>query len=131
MAATQLRRAFSVGTFRGGNLSVVLGMRLSVVFALLCVTVAACTPYIEVKPAFGTSALRAAGTIPPEFAAFNNYDPRVNGLLAEQLCVDPNTLLVAQPAPADPGEVVGATYECERYTIGLPEIPAPATAWPQ
>jgi hypothetical protein len=98
---------------------------------LLVALVAACTPYIPVEDAFGTSALRPAGTIPPEFAAFNNYDPRVNALLADQLCATPDTLLVTQPAPAAPGEVVGATARCQDYTIGLPEGTPPPAAWPQ
>lgn len=106
-------------------------MRLLLLNVLLCGLAAACTPYIPVKPEFGTSALRPAGTIPPEFAEFNNYDPRVNELLADQMCATPATTLVTQPAPAAPGEVVGATSLCERYTIGLPEFPAPAEAWPR
>ena len=105
-------------------------MRSLLVLASLSALVAACTPYIPVKDAFGTSALRPAGTIPPEFAAFNNYDPRVNALLADQLCATPVTSLVVQPAPADPGEVVGVTSRCEDYTIGLPELPRPSSPWP-
>ncbi|HEY1257670.1 MAG TPA: hypothetical protein VGF34_00365 [Stellaceae bacterium] len=105
-------------------------MRSLLVPASLAALVAACTPYIPVKDSFGTSALRPAGSIPPEFAAFNNYDPRVNALLADQLCATPDTLLVTQAAPAAPGEVVGATERCQDYTTGLPEVAPPSAAWP-
>ena len=44
--------------------------------ALTCLLIAGCTPYIPVKDEFSTSALKPTGTIPPEFAEFNNYDPR-------------------------------------------------------
>src|SRR6266850_7600358 len=56
---------------------------LSVLGANLC---GGCTPYIPVKDDFGTSALKPTGNIPPEFAEFNNYEPGVNALLADQIC---------------------------------------------
>ena len=65
---------------------------LSVLGANLC---GGCTPYIPVKDDFGTSALKPTGNIPPEFAEFNNYDPRVNALMADQICATGGTVAVA------------------------------------
>lgn len=90
-------------------------MRPLLVCALLATIAGGCTPTIPVKPAFGTSALESYGNIPPEFAAFNNYDPRVNALLAGQLCATPYVPQVYQTAEAVPGRIVGATGQCRRY----------------
>ena len=56
---------------------------------LVAPLVAGCTPYIPERLDFGTSAAAPTGDIPPEFAAFNNYDPAVNPVLATQICATP------------------------------------------
>lgn len=103
-------------------------MRSLLAFAplLVCASVAVlaggCTPTIPVKPAFGTSALEPYANLPPEFAAFNNYDPRVNALLADQLCATPYVPRVYQTAEAVPGRIVGATGQCRRYELLPPGL---------
>lgn len=94
-------------------------MRTFSAFALLFLLVAGCTPYIPVKDAFGVSALKPTGTIPPEFAEFNNYDPRVDTLLADQICATPYEPQVEQSAEAVPGEIVAATGRCQPYADTL------------
>jgi hypothetical protein len=98
------------------------GMRTVPALALCSLVIAGCTPYIPVKDAFGVSALKPTGTIPPEFAEFNNYDPRVNMLLADQICAMPYELQVEQSAPAAPGEIVGASGHCQRYYVSIPIV---------
>jgi hypothetical protein len=92
-------------------------MRTLSALALFSLLVAGCTPYIPVKDAFGVSALKPTGTIPPEFAEFNSYDPQVDALLAEQICATPYELQVQQSAEAAPGEIVSASGRCRTYTI--------------
>jgi hypothetical protein len=94
-------------------------MRTLTAFALIALLAAGCTPYIPVKDAFGTSALRPTGAIPPEFVEFNNYDPRVNALLADQICVTPYEIEVEKSAEAAPGEIVAARGRCQRYATAL------------
>jgi hypothetical protein len=90
-------------------------MRTFSALALISVLVAGCTPYIPVKDAFGVSAQQPVGTIPPEFAEFNNYDPRIAVLLADQICATPYELQVEQSLEAAPGEIVSASGRCRTY----------------
>jgi hypothetical protein len=81
-----------------------------------------CTPYIPIKDTFSTSAAVAAGNIPPEFLEFNNYDPQVNGYIAEQSCAAPYILLDQKSLRATPGEFVTWTGRCEPYEIRLDNL---------
>ena len=90
-------------------------MRIFSAVAVLGLFAASCTPYIPVEPQFDVSALRAIGEIPPEFAAFNRYDPRLNPLLAEQMCTTPFVPQVVRTAPAVPGEILDAQVYCRTY----------------
>ena len=65
------------------------------------------------------SALRPAGTIPPEFADFNRYDPRLNSLFADQICATPYELQVLKALDAAPGEIVAAQGRCSTYQLSL------------
>jgi hypothetical protein len=94
-------------------------MRSLLAFALLPVLLGGCTPEIPVKPDFGTSALRPTANIPPEFAAFNNFDPRINPLLADQLCATPYVRQVETTNPAVPGALVTMTGQCQEYAVSL------------
>jgi hypothetical protein len=96
-------------------------MRTFCALALISLLAAGCTPYIPVKDAFGVSALKPTGTIPPEFAEFNSYDPRVNMLLADQICATPYQLKVEKSLEADPGEIVSASGRCQTFSI-TPDI---------
>ncbi len=107
-------------------------MRNLCALALIVLGVAGCTPYIPVKPQFGVSALDPVGTVPPEFAQFNNYDPRVNAVLADQICATPYQPETDKSLTADPGEIVAARGYCQRYDIPFPELsrlsePSPET----
>ncbi|MGH7112391.1 MAG: hypothetical protein ACREFK_18450 [Stellaceae bacterium] len=110
-------------------------MRRLFPIVLLAVLLAGCTAYIPVKDGFGTSALRRAGKTPPEYAAFNNYDPRVNALLAEQVCATPYVLLEQKTHPAVPGELITWRGPCQPfvltpYTLAEYLLPArPLLAW--
>ncbi len=90
--------------------------------ASIVLLVAGCTPYIPVKPAFGISALAPTGSIPPEFARFNNYDPRVNTVLADEICATPYRPEVEKSLTANPGEILAARGRCQRYDIPFPEL---------
>jgi len=83
--------------------------------AFLLHLAAGCTPYIPVEDAFTISALRPTGNIPPEFAEFNNYDPEVNSLLADQVCATPYIALQEKSLRAAPGELIAETGRCRRY----------------
>jgi hypothetical protein len=78
-----------------------------------------CTPYIPVQDAFGTSSLKPTGNIPPEFAEFNNYDPSVNALLAQQSCATPYILLAEKSLRGAPGELIAASGRCQPYEITI------------
>jgi hypothetical protein len=119
-----LRATNSLGTIRPaiGNGPV---MRTFPALSLICLLIAGCTPYIPVKDAFGTSALRPTGTIPPEFAAFNNYNPQVDPLLADQICATPYELQVQRSAEAAPGEIVAASGRCQTYATALSKLAQP------
>ena len=78
-----------------------------------------CTPYIPVEDAFTTSALKPTGNIPPEFAEFNNYDPEVNGLLADQVCATPHIPLQEKSLRATPGELIAETGRCRPHVVSI------------
>lgn len=96
-------------------------MRAFLVLLLLSAVPAGCTPYIPVKDDFGTSALapaagsRSYAAIPPEFAAFNDYDPAVNRLVADQICATPYQPLDARTLGALPGSVIEARGRCQTH----------------
>jgi hypothetical protein len=92
---------------------------------LLANLFAGCTPYIPVKDAFGTSALKPTGNIPPEFAQFNNYDPGVNALLAQQSCATPYILLSDRSLRASPGELISESGRCQPYELWVNEVVDP------
>ena len=76
-----------------------------------------CTPFIPVKGDFGTSALKPTGNIPPEFAEFNNYDPGVNALMADQICATAYIPLDDKSLRASPGELIAAQGRCRLYEV--------------
>lgn len=90
-------------------------MRIFSALIVLGLGASACTPNIPVVPEFGVSALKATGGIPPEFAAFNRYDPRVNPLLVEQMCATMDEQEVVKALEAVPGEIPAAQAKCLRY----------------
>jgi hypothetical protein len=90
-------------------------MRLLLRYALLALLVSSCTPEIPVRPGFGVSALTPTGNIPPEFIEFNNYDPQVNALLADQMCATPFVRTVDNSVSAVPGEIIAASGHCETH----------------
>lgn len=94
-------------------------MRLTLALALVPVLLAGCTDVIPVRPDFGTSALQRRGDIPPEFAEFNNYDPSINTLLADQICAEPYIRLERKSLPAVPGEIIARRGICRPYLISL------------
>ena len=94
-------------------------MRASCAIAFLSMLVASCTPYIPVVDAYGTSALKPTGNIPPEFVEFNNYDPGVNALLADQICATPYIPLEERSLRAAPGELVAQNGRCRPYEITI------------
>jgi hypothetical protein len=87
--------------------------------ALLAHLASGCTPYIPVEDAFATSALRPTGNIPPEFVEFNNYDPEVNALLADQICATPHIPLQEKSLRAAPGELTAETGRCRPYIVSI------------
>lgn len=97
-------------------------MRLFLVLALPAALLWGCTPFIPVKDAFGTSAVKPTGNIPPEFLEFNNYDPQVNGVIADQLCATPYILNAEKSLRATPGEFVAWYGRCEPYQIRLDNL---------
>ena len=94
-------------------------MRSLTVMALMSLLVAGCTAAIPLKDDFGNSALAPAGDIPPEFAEFNNYDPAVNGLLAEQTCATSYAQIEAKTIPAQPGQMITASGRCRTHQPGI------------
>jgi hypothetical protein len=91
-------------------------MRLFFGIVLLCLcAVAGCTPYIPIKDEFGVSALRPTGEIPPEFAEFNRYDPRINQLLVDQMCATPYQIEAIKALEAAPGDILAAQARCQTY----------------
>ncbi len=94
-------------------------MRSLLAFALFPVLLGGCTPEIPVKPDFGTSALLPTANIPPEFAAFNNFDGAINPLLAGQLCATPYVRQIEATTPAVPGMLVTMRAQCQNYAPSL------------
>jgi hypothetical protein len=90
-------------------------------FALILVVplAAGCTPYIPERLDFGTSALAPKGDIPPEYAGFNNYDPSVNAVLANQICATSYQPRQAATTDAAPGQLVTATGNCAPHRVLL------------
>lgn len=97
-------------------------MRLFFALALPATLLGGCTPFIPIKDAYGTSALNATGNIPPEFVEFNNYDPQVNAVIADQVCVTPYILNTAKSLRAAPGEIVAWSGRCDPYEIRLDNL---------
>jgi hypothetical protein len=81
-----------------------------------------CTPFIPVKGDFGTSALKPTGNIPPEFAEFNNYDPGVNALIADQICATAYIPLDDKSLRASPGELIAGEGRCRLYEVTVHNI---------
>jgi hypothetical protein len=92
-------------------------------FVLVAVLLAGCADDIQVKDGFGTSALKPVGDIPPEFAEFNNYDPSVNALLADQICARPYIHFDEKNLPAQPGELSAWRGRCKPYVITVETLP--------
>jgi hypothetical protein len=87
-------------------------MRRLLVLVLVSPLVAGCTPYLPMRADFGTSGLAKAGDIPPEYAAFNAYDPGVSAVMAEQICAtnfQPRETITNE---AQPGQLVTARGTC-------------------
>jgi hypothetical protein len=87
-----------------------------------------CANPIPVRRDVGVSALEKKGEIPPEFAALNNFDPRVNALLAEQLCATPYRVLEQKTMPMEPGALIAWRIACEPYRLPLSDLSAPVFA---
>jgi hypothetical protein len=92
-------------------------MRLALLVALASLLLAGCADRIPQKTGFGTTSLKPLGNIPPEFAAFNNYDPGVNAVLADQICAQPDVLLEQKNLPAQPGELIARRWRCQPYRV--------------
>jgi hypothetical protein len=92
-------------------------MRVVAVLFAVAILAAGCSDYIPVRSDFGVTAAIAKGDIPPEFAAFNNYDPAVAPLLANQICATPYRLLEQKGLPAAPGELLSWRGYCTLYRI--------------
>jgi hypothetical protein len=90
-------------------------MRAVVAVVLLSVLLPGCTPYIPIKDDFGTSALTPKHGVPPEFAEFNNYNPAVNALVANQICATRYEQLEARRVGAAPGEMIKARGRCATH----------------
>ena len=97
-------------------------MRLLLYLALPAALLGGCTPYIPIEDAFWTSAAKPTGNIPPEFVAFNNYDPQTNAYLTDQMCATPFILNTEKSLRATPGEFVTWTGRCEPYEIRLDNL---------
>jgi hypothetical protein len=92
-------------------------MRSLAVLVLAVPLMAGCTPYIPERLDFGTSALAPKGEIPPEYAGFNNYDPSVNALLANQICATEYQPRAVVTDDANPGQMVTATGTCAPHRV--------------
>src|SRR5271165_4950358 len=105
--------AFARHTARPSSFGLI--MRIFSALIALCLLAAGCTPTIPVKDEFGVSALRTNEEIPPEFAAFNRYDWRVNPLLADQMCATPFQTQAIRALAAVPGEILADQARCQTY----------------
>jgi hypothetical protein len=90
-------------------------MRLTLALALVSPLVAGCTPYLPAKLDFGTSAAVPKGEIPPEYAAFNAFDPSVNSVIANQICATPYRPADVATNDASPGQLVTAHGTCATH----------------
>jgi hypothetical protein len=90
-------------------------MRPLVVLALVSPLLAGCTPYMPMRTDFGVSALAPAGDIPPEFAAFNAYDPGLNPVMAAQLCATRFDPRETATTDAQPGQLVTTRGTCAAH----------------
>lgn len=90
-------------------------MRVLLGVGLLSALLAGCTPYIPIRDDFGTSAAVPNGEIPPEFASFNVYSPRVNGLIASQLCAVPYEPRSVTYLGGSPGQIVQTRVRCQTH----------------
>jgi hypothetical protein len=97
-------------------------MRLFLFIAFAAALLAGCTPFIPIKETFTTSAAKPTGNIPPEFLAFNNYDPQVDALITDQMCATPYILHTEKSLRATPGEFITWTGRCELYEIRLDNL---------
>lgn len=103
-------------------------MRFAIVIAVVPFLLAGCADRIPLKTGFATTALTPSGDIPPEFAAFNNYDPGVGAVVAGQLCAGPDRLAEQKDLPAVPGKLVYDDWRCPRYVTVIHAatgLPAP------
>ncbi|HEV8680829.1 MAG TPA: hypothetical protein VGQ90_15745 [Stellaceae bacterium] len=94
-------------------------MRVLLLLVLLSPLFAGCTPYIPVKDDFGTSALMpptdSRAGIPPEIAEFNNFDPAVGRLVADQICATPYQPLEERSLGAASGRLVLVRGRCQTH----------------
>jgi hypothetical protein len=90
-------------------------MRAAFALALLTAALSGCSPFIPVKDDFGTSALAPSRETPPEFAKFNNYDPSINALVANQICATPYEQQQARSFGASPGIIAEAEGRCQTH----------------
>jgi hypothetical protein len=90
-------------------------MRSVGALVLISALAAGCTPYIPVRDDFGTSALMAVGETPRAFGAFNNYDPAIGQLVAQQICATPYVPLEQDSRGAVPGQLIEATGRCQTH----------------
>jgi hypothetical protein len=94
------------------SFQVAVAMRAVLALLLVPVCLVGCTPNIPIKPDFGVSALAPKPDTPPEFAAFNNYDPATNALLASQMCATGYAPLQQKNLGASTGSIVEGRYRC-------------------
>jgi hypothetical protein len=94
-------------------------MRLLVALFLTAPLVAGCTPFIPERLDFGTSTLAPKGDIPREYAEFNNYDPTLNPVLANQICATYYQPRSVTTTDASPGQLVTATGTCAPHRVLL------------
>ena len=83
------------------------------------------------KTDFGTTAAVPQGEIPPEYAKFNNFDPKVNAVLANQICATPYQPSTVATMDASPGQLVAATGTWFAAALGaglIAVLLAPAVA---
>jgi hypothetical protein len=94
-------------------------MRSLIALVLATLLVAGCTPYIAERLDFGTTSAVPKGNIPPEYAAFNNYDPAVDLVLANQICATTYHPGAVSTSDANPGQLVYATGACAPHRVLL------------
>jgi hypothetical protein len=89
------------------------------VLVLAAPLVTGCTPFIAERLDFGTTAAVPKGDIPPEYAGFNNYDPAVNPVLADQICATYYQPRTVSTSDSTPGQLVYATGTCAPHRVLL------------